>query len=1701
MRNARPRRATRRGSGLLAGLLTAALGAGLLVVAPTSAHAAGNSLYLPGGGDHVDLGANAALYIDGTITYDDHCAWDGEGGVDDFFYPATNVYIVPAGSVGLGDALHDVAGPYPNTVIGVGEGAFIGELIGVVTPTGMLGDGDYDIVYDTCQDGTFSESDEIFSDAITVDVPDGQVPPVDPSIRMLKDKARQEYADWLKMHIGLTAILKIGSAKSILACLTNPTDACLGLILEGIYGPKHILAQANGRVTSQALALVANQAAHFGAIWQDPADPDFDHLPVVEPRGYEPLTEVGRPVPDAFVRMQPSLQQEEALTAALLHALERYQGAQAKGDAEWALVQARAVRDLSTALDEQLANDTAVADLRAAVAGDIDALQADLTDGALFVQRVRSSGFTAAEHRALRNRGQSVADIRSLEDSFVAGGAVSPLTKAQLLAMFDDVLQADAGMRQALQDSASGWDELVTQLEDRVDETHPTADAGGPYTAQGGTVQLDATASHPSPAAALVRGYGWDLDGDGDYDDATGATPTVHVDSSRTVTLHVTDDNGRSANDLARITIRGGDRAPHVTTATPATATTVTVGTPRTFGVTAADPDGDALTYHWSIGDDELPGVTGPTFGYDPTAAEVGEHVLSVTVRGAGTAVSHSWSVSVLQPDADSDGWTAGPDCDDANAVVHPGGLELPGNGVDDDCDAGSPDAPVGGVTGSLWTWGAASGTGQNTFTDQLSPKLVDLGQPVRAVETAHVEGYAVLQDRTVRAWGENFDGSVGDGTQTTRRSPVTVPGLTGVQEIATDGSSVLALRTNGTVVAWGSNLNQQLGDGSTVTSRLSPVDVLAPDGSPLSGITSVEAGESTSYAVTSAGQVRNWGVVHCDGTAPVEQTTRTNHADINPLFGTGVVQIASGDGGGALARKADGSVWSCNSYTPLNGRPGTNNAAVTPARIPGLSGIVDVAMGDSAAVALDEHGDVWLWGRNLNNTLDVLGLAAGAEQLTPVKVPLPAGPPVVDVETDYSATTFATRADGSVLVWGDNNHGSAGVGKPDYAIVGTPQVALGGGRAIATAGSDWNGLAIVRPAEDPAYERPAQYLSATVADATIGEATGGAATLTLSAPAPYALEVGYRLGNGPRRTVIVDKGATGAALPVSVTDDALDEDDEQLPLQVVSVSHSVQVAGGAAVVTVADDDEPPAASVGSVQVGEGSTSLTDVSVPVTLSGPSGKDVEVSWTAVDGTATSPADYAMAHGVAMVPAGQTSTVLHLSVVGDSVVEPDEELSVALSAPVDAALGAGSGTVTLQDDDVLPLSVSDAAVTEGSGPAGTTTPMTFTVSTPTLPDGESVEVPYEVVGGTAEVGPDVVASSGTVELTAEHPSRQVTVQVVADRVAEAVHQETFRLVLGRDLTTSARRPVVADGDGTGRVTDDDVTASVDAGPDVTGTEGSAVAISGTASAPATWSVDDAACTVADPSALSTTVLCNDQATATLTLTADDGSNPVVSDTATLTVTNVAPTVTLPASSTVEAGTPWSVTGSFTDPGSDSFTATADLADGAGTQPLTLSGKGFTLATTFATTGTKQVKVEVCDGTVCSPATTTVTVTAVPTPPSSWPWDGFYAPVDNLPVVNVVKAGSTVPLKFSVGGYRGTAVFAAGFPASGAHSCSSTVPTDQLESTANPGDSELSYDASSGRYQYNWKTVKSWAGQCRTLTLTMADGSIHTAEFRLK
>ena len=109
------------------------------------------------------------------------------------------------------------------------------------------------------------------------------------------------------------------------------------------------------------------------------------------------------------------------------------------------------------------------------------------------------------------------------------------------------------------------------------------------------------------------------------------------------------------------------------------------------------------------------------------------------------------------------------------------------------------------------------------------------------------------------------------------------------------------------------------------------------------------------------------------------------------------------------------------------------------------------------------------------------------------------------------------------------------------------------------------------------------------------------------------------------------------------------------------------------------------------------------------------------------------------------------------------------------------------------------------------------------------------------------------------------------------------------------------------------------------------------------------------------------------------------------------------------------------------------------------------------------------------------------------------GFAAPVDNA-IVNVAKAGQTVPLKFHVSDANGPVTDLSADSVSvsvvGA-ACDLGDTSDQVEEYA-AGESGLQ-NLGDGNYQFNWKTPKSYASSCKTLSVDVGDDVDHTAEFR--
>ncbi|MBA4789699.1 MAG: cellulase family glycosylhydrolase [Rhizobiales bacterium] len=207
----------------------------------------------------------------------------------------------------------------------------------------------------------------------------------------------------------------------------------------------------------------------------------------------------------------------------------------------------------------------------------------------------------------------------------------------------------------------------------------------------------------------------------------------------------------------------------------------------------------------------------------------------------------------------------------------------------------------------------------------------------------------------------------------------------------------------------------------------------------------------------------------------------------------------------------------------------------------------------------------------------------------------------------------------------------------------------------------------------------------------------------------------------------------------------------------------------------------------------------------VTLSAAATGPVTVAYATANGTATAGSDYAAASGTLTFAAGETTKTIQVTVNGDTVVEGNETLTLNLSAPSGATIADGLGTGTITNDDVvapvLPtLSVSDATVAEGN--SGTKV-MTFTVTLSAAATGP-VTVAYATANGTATAGSDYAAASGTLTFAAGETTKTVQVTVNGDTVVEGNETLTLNLSAPSGAT-------IADGSGTGTITNDDTASN--------------------------------------------------------------------------------------------------------------------------------------------------------------------------------------------------------------------------------------------------------------------------------------------------
>ncbi|HVT78846.1 MAG TPA: RHS repeat-associated core domain-containing protein [Acidimicrobiales bacterium] len=325
---------------------------------------------------------------------------------------------------------------------------------------------------------------------------------------------------------------------------------------------------------------------------------------------------------------------------------------------------------------------------------------------------------------------------------------------------------------------------------------------------------------------------------------------------------------------------------------------------------------------------------------------------------------------------------------------------------------------------------------GDGTTTDRNKPVAVNGLKNITAVATGLYHSVALDTAGNVWTWGQNTNGQLGDGTTTDRHLPIRVytasnapaPNNFPATAIAANGNTTYALLSDGTVRAWGQNDKGQVGNHDyNPANVLLPTPVVKSDSTTLTGVASIAAGGATGYARTTAGAVWAWGA---GGYGQLGDGTFANRPYAASITGLTATQISAGiyhayaliSGGGIKA-------WGYNQSGQLGNNtsgPGTNSAtpvSVLNANLTTLTGATDVAAGGYHGLAV-VAGAVKSWGQNgfgqlgINNTTDK-STAQAALVLTSGVANVDAG----------SFTSEADTTAHDLYAWGYNGYGGLGDG------------------------------------------------------------------------------------------------------------------------------------------------------------------------------------------------------------------------------------------------------------------------------------------------------------------------------------------------------------------------------------------------------------------------------------------------------------------------------------------------------------------------------------------------------------------------------------------------------------------------------------------------------------------------------------------------
>jgi len=331
---------------------------------------------------------------------------------------------------------------------------------------------------------------------------------------------------------------------------------------------------------------------------------------------------------------------------------------------------------------------------------------------------------------------------------------------------------------------------------------------------------------------------------------------------------------------------------------------------------------------------------------------------------------------------------------------------------------------------GSVQCWGRndQGQLGDGSTLDAAFPKTA-IASGVISIATGDNHNCALLSDRTVKCWGDSKDGklgvsSAGCGGSGHCSAPIQVVGLSGVESLTAGALHTCALLQNRTVKCWGDNSYGQLGlgtweycNGGTDCDNPTPMPIPS-----LSNVKIISAGQAHTCAVLTDGFLKCWGDSSWGQLGTALECGQLGQCDSPvPTASLSNVTSVSAGGGHTCAVLANGSVkcWGRNWYGELGLADTENRPHAT--SVPGLSGISSISLGRHHTCAIQGGlNTAMCWGLGFDGQL-------GNGTVENGKVPHPIGVlsnvPFISAGDEHTCAIST----GLAYCWGNQLYGRLG--------------------------------------------------------------------------------------------------------------------------------------------------------------------------------------------------------------------------------------------------------------------------------------------------------------------------------------------------------------------------------------------------------------------------------------------------------------------------------------------------------------------------------------------------------------------------------------------------------------------------------------------------------------------------------------------------